>query len=74
MGRAPAVLSAVLGVLAFDFFLVPPYLTFAVSDTQYVLTFFGLFLLGLIVSDLAARARDQAVAATAPRGPDGRAL
>ena len=63
-GRAPAVLSAIMGVLAFDFFLVPPYLTFAVSDTQYVLTFFGLFLLGLIVSDLAARARDQAVAAT----------
>lgn len=63
-GRAPAVLSALLGVLAFDFFLVPPYYTFAVSDTQYVLTFFGLFLLGLIVSDLAARARDQAVAAT----------
>jgi two-component system sensor histidine kinase KdpD len=64
LGRAPAVLSAMLGVLAFDFFLVPPYLTFAVSDTQYVLTFFGLFLLGLIVSDLAARARDQALAAT----------
>ncbi len=50
-------------MLAFDFFLVPPYFTFAVSDTQYVLTFFGLGLLGLIVSDLAARARDQAVAA-----------
>lgn len=64
LGRAPAVLAALLGVLAFDFFLVPPYFTFAVSDTQYVLTFFGLFLLGLIVSDLAARTRDQALAAT----------
>lgn len=63
-GRVFAVLSATLGVLAFDFFLVPPYYTFAVSDTQYMLTFFGLFLLGLVVSDLAARARDQAVAAT----------
>jgi len=64
LGRAPAVLSAVLGVLAFDFFLVPPYLTLAVSDTQYVLTFLGLFVLGLVVSGLAARARDQALAAT----------
>ena len=64
LGRAPAVLSAVLGVLAFDFFLVPPYLTFAVSDTQYVLTFLGLFLLGLVVSGLAAASRDQALAAT----------
>ena len=63
LGRMPAVLSAVLGVLAFDFFLVPPYLTFAVSDTQYVLTFLGLFLLGLAVSNLAARAHDQALAA-----------
>jgi len=64
LGRTPAVLSAVLGVLAFDFFLVPPYLTLAVSDTQYVLTFLGLFVLGLVVSGLAARARDQALAAT----------
>jgi two-component system sensor histidine kinase KdpD len=63
LGRMPAVLSAALGVLAFDFFLVPPYLTLAVSDTQYVLTFLGLFLLGLVVSGLAARARDQALAA-----------
>ena len=64
LGRFPAVLSAALGVLAFDFFLVPPYLTLAVSDTQYALTFLGLFVLGLVVSGLAARARDQAVAAT----------
>lgn len=64
LGRRPALLSALLGVLTFDFFLVPPYLTLAVSDTQYVLTFLGLFLLGLVVSGLAARARDQALAAT----------
>jgi two-component system sensor histidine kinase KdpD len=37
-GRGPAILTSFLGVLAFDFFFVPPYLTFAVYDTQYFLT------------------------------------
>ena len=30
LGRGPSLLAAVTGVLAFDYFLVPPYLTFAV--------------------------------------------
>ena len=29
-------LASVLSVLAFDFFFVPPYLSFAVSDTEYL--------------------------------------
>ena len=60
LGRGPAILTAFLGVLAFDFFLVPPYLTFAVTDAQYFLTFAGLFVVGLVVGTLAARAREQA--------------
>jgi two-component system sensor histidine kinase KdpD len=62
-GRGPAVLASILGVLAFDFFLIPPYITFAVSDTQYILTFIALFAVGLVISQLAARAREQADAA-----------
>ena len=62
-GRGPAILTSFLGVLAFDFFYVPPHLTFAVSDTEYVLTFIGLFVVGLVVSTLAAQAREQAEAA-----------
>jgi two-component system sensor histidine kinase KdpD len=62
-GRGPSVLASVLSVLAFDFFFVPPQLTFAVDDTEYVLTFVGLFVVGLVVSSLAAQARDQAAAA-----------
>ena len=38
-GRGPAVLAALLGVALFDFFLVPPHLSFAVSDAQYLITF-----------------------------------
>jgi len=59
-GRGPAIVTALLGVLAFDFFLVPPRLSLAASDKEYVLTFAGLAVVGLVISALAARARDQA--------------
>jgi two-component system sensor histidine kinase KdpD len=60
LGRGPAVLVSLLGVLVFDFFFVPPFFTFAVSDTEYILTFAGLFGVGLVISELTARVRDQA--------------
>jgi len=60
LGRGPSALAAALSVLAFDFFFVPPRATLAVSDTQYLLTFLGLFVVGLVISRLAARASDQA--------------
>jgi two-component system sensor histidine kinase KdpD len=63
LGRGPALLASVLSVIAFDFLFVPPYLTFAVSDTQYILTFVGLFVVGIVMSTLALRARGQAEAA-----------
>jgi len=46
LGRKPAILTAFLGVLSFDFFFVPPRLTFAVADTQYIITFIALFAVG----------------------------
>jgi len=63
LGRGPAILASILGVLAFDFLFVTPYFTFAVSDTQYIITFIGLFLVGLVISQLTARASEQAGAA-----------
>ncbi|MCL7453002.1 MAG: sensor histidine kinase KdpD [Anaerolineae bacterium] len=63
LGRGPAILAAILGVLVFDFFFVPPYLTLAVADTEYLLTFLGLLFVGLIISDLTARVREQIEAA-----------
>lgn len=59
LGRGPAVWASVLGVAAFDFFCVPPHFTMAVRDTQYLLTFVGLLAVGLVISTLAARLRDQ---------------
>jgi two-component system sensor histidine kinase KdpD len=63
LGRGPSLLAAIVGVLAFDFFLIPPYLTFAVSDTQYILTFAVLFVVSLVISSLTARVREQAESA-----------
>ncbi len=59
-GRGPAVLGSVLSVLAFDFFLVPPHLSFTVSDTRYLLTFFIMLAVALTISTLAANLRYQA--------------
>jgi len=62
LGRRPAVATAFFGVLAFDFFFVPPRLTFAVADTQYLLTFLGLFVVGVVISTLVVRSRERAEA------------
>ncbi len=63
LGRGPAIFAALAGVGAFDFFFVPPRLTFAVSDVQYLVTFAVMASVGLIVGTLAARTREQARAA-----------
>jgi len=63
LGRGPAILASLLGVLAFDFFFVLPYLTFAVSDTEYIITFIVLLVVGTVISQLTARASEQAEAA-----------
>ncbi len=59
-GRGPSVLSVILGVASFDFFFVTPYFTFAVSDTQYLVTFAVMLVVGLVISTLAANLRLQA--------------
>ena len=72
-GRGPAILASVLAVLAFDFFFVPPYLTFAVSDAQYVVTFGVMLVIGLIISTLdftpEASGRKHSIARTPHVGP-----
>jgi len=65
LSRGSAIFTAVLGVAAFDFLLIPPYFTFAVSDTQYLFTFFTLFVTGLVISALTARVKEQAERASA---------
>lgn len=63
LGRGPSLFASVASVLAFDFFLVPPYHTFTVNDTEYIITFVMLFVISLVISSLTARGREQAEAA-----------
>lgn len=58
--RWTSVAASFLSVAAFDFFCVPPYLTFAVSDYQYVFTFAGMLAVALVISELTSRIRMQA--------------
>jgi two-component system sensor histidine kinase KdpD len=62
--RGPAIATAVLSVLAFDFAFVPPVGTFTVDDAQYVFTFAIMLAVALAISrlteDVRGRARDQA--------------
>ena len=43
----------------FDFFFVPPRLTFAVSDTEYLITFAVMLGIGLVISELTSRLKSQ---------------
>ncbi len=58
--RGPSILATTLSVVAFDVFFVQPYLSFAVSDTQYLLTFTVMLVVGLVISQLTVRSREQA--------------
>jgi two-component system, OmpR family, sensor histidine kinase KdpD len=62
-GRGPSVLASVLGVASFDYFFVPPYYSFNISDTEYLLTFAVMLMTALIISTLTVRLRQQAEAA-----------
>ena len=73
-GRGPSVLASVLGVAAFDFFFVPPYFTFAVSDTQYVVTFGVMLVVGLVISKLGRQHAPAGAGGSPPRAAHRRAL
>ena len=59
-GRGPSVLSSILSVVSFDFFFVPPRFSFAVTDSQYLVTFAVMLLVALVISNMTASTRHQA--------------
>jgi two-component system sensor histidine kinase KdpD len=62
-GDGASLFAAVLSVLLVDFFFVPPFFSFAVSDFKHVVTFGVMFFVAVVVSRLTTRTRDQATAA-----------
>jgi two-component system sensor histidine kinase KdpD len=59
-GYGPSIVATVLGVVLLDFFFVPPYLSFAVSDFQHVIMFGVMFVVAIVISNLTQRVRAQA--------------
>jgi two-component system sensor histidine kinase KdpD len=62
-GYGQSMLAAVLSVAAVDFFFVPPYFSFAVTDFQHVIMFGVMLVVGAVISSLTQRIRDQAASA-----------
>ena len=63
LGRGPASVVAVVNILAFDFFFVPPRFSFAVANIQYVVTFGVMLAVALIIANLGASVTAQTRAA-----------
>ncbi|HVO22919.1 MAG TPA: DUF4118 domain-containing protein [Candidatus Margulisiibacteriota bacterium] len=62
-GRGPAILNALLSVLAFDFCFVPPRWSFTVEDARYVVTFVVMFLVAVVIGHSTSLIKRQAEAA-----------
>lgn len=59
-GQKTGLFASVLGFLLFDFFLIPPYLTFAITDFRNILALFVFLGVSLLISWLISRAQEQA--------------
>ncbi|WP_338113310.1 ATP-binding protein [Paenibacillus artemisiicola] len=59
-GLAPAVFAAAAGMLAFDYFFVPPFLSFTVQDLRYLLSFAVYIAVAALTATLASRLKQQA--------------
>lgn len=58
-GMWPSFYAAALGVLAFDFFFVPPYFSFTVEDLRYLVSFAVFLAVAALTASLASRLRQQ---------------
>ena len=63
--RGPAVATALLSVLAFDYAFVPPSGTLTVDDVQYLLTFAIMLAVALVISRLVESVQRRAAAQAA---------
>ena len=62
-GLWPSLLASVAASLCYNFFFLPPVYTFTITDPTNVAAFFFFMLIAILVSNVAARVRTQAVSA-----------
>jgi two-component system sensor histidine kinase KdpD len=63
-GLWPSLLASVVASLAYNFFFMPPLYTFTIADPNNVAAFVFFIVMAALVSNVAARVRTQATAAT----------
>ena len=62
-GRTVSFLASFASVAAFDVVCVPPYMTFAVADYEYLVTFTVMLTVALVISSMTIQIREQAARA-----------
>ena len=62
-GLLPSMFASVVASLCYNFFFLPPVYTFTITDPTNVAAFFFFMLIAILVSNVAARVRTQAVTA-----------
>ena len=62
-GLWPSLLASVAASLCYNFFFLPPVYTFTITDPTNVAAFFFFMLIAILVSNVAARVRTQAITA-----------
>ncbi|HMA74490.1 MAG TPA: sensor histidine kinase KdpD [Xanthobacteraceae bacterium] len=62
-GLWPSLVASIAASLCYNFFFLPPIYTFTITDPTNVAAFFFFIVMAVIVSNVAARVRTQAVAA-----------
>ncbi len=62
-GLVPSLFACLLSVLAYNFFFLPPLYTFTIADPENVVALFFFAVVAVIVSNMAARVRAQAITA-----------
>src|ERR1700712_4916674 len=62
-GLLPSVFASIVASLCYNFFFLPPVYTFTITDPTNVAAFFFFMLIAILVSNVAARVRTQAVSA-----------
>ena len=69
--RGPSLLSCLASIAAFDFLFVPPYYTFQVHETAYLLTFAVMLVVALTMSRLTGVIREHAASTRERERPAG---
>ncbi len=56
-GRGPALTASILGILSWDYFIIPPYFSFAITTSDTWITLFVMLVVSLVISTLASLSR-----------------